>query len=234
MSWKSLGISARGRTINVGFDLDRNYRNTREIIELARHFASPSTNDEDDGMLCLPVDPAKARRSIGMNPVLIDAKTRSLECRRVCRIVEKLLRGRWLEHDLPSPLVGKDIGILYPMIPAQSKNLFRQFLDDLRKLDSVVWLTSQGNEDLRARVNDPGIKVQTIHSAKGLEYRAVIIMWADMLPRDFHGHDDEEESCVMYVALTRERDLLAITYTGEGSDFTKKIHRSRAVLLRSG
>jgi hypothetical protein len=222
VSWRSLGIRARGRTINAGFDLDKNYRNTREIVELARHFASPSTSDEDDGMLCLAVDPGKARRSLGIRPVLFNATTRSLECSRACALVEGLLKGRWLDQDLPSPLVGKDIGVLYPMIPGQSENQFRCFLDDLRKLDKkLVWLTSSEGEDLRTRVNEPGIKVQTIHSAKGLEYRAVIIIWADMLPRTFHGHTESEERRVMYVAMTRARDFLAITYSRGGVCFHK-------------
>jgi superfamily I DNA and RNA helicase len=50
VSWQSLGVRARGRTIHVGFDLDRNYRNTREIVELARQFASPPTGDDEEGM----------------------------------------------------------------------------------------------------------------------------------------------------------------------------------------
>ena len=168
-----------------------------------------------------------------MKPVLFETTTRSLECRRVCSLVEGLLNGRWLDHELPSPCVGKEIGILYPMIPGQSRNQFDHFLTALRELDVVTWLTSQHGEDLRTKVNEPGIKVQTIHSAKGLEYRAVIIMWADMLPRTFHGHEDADERPLMYVALTRSRDFLAITHSGE-SGFIDIIQQSGAVLRRSG
>ena len=38
VSWKSLGIKAAGRTIHQAFDLDRNYRNTREILKLAAFY----------------------------------------------------------------------------------------------------------------------------------------------------------------------------------------------------
>jgi superfamily I DNA/RNA helicase len=143
-----------------------------------------------------------------------------------------LLEGKWLEHALPKPLAGKEIGILYPMIPRQSQNEFNCFLEQLRELDSVVWLSRQDKKDSRAMVNEPGIKVQTIHSAKGLEYRAVIIMWADLLPRlFFDDHDEDEERRVMYVALTRSSDFLAITYS-RPSDFITEIRRSGTVLLR--
>ena len=42
VSWKSIGIKAQGRTIHQLFDLDRNYRNTREILQLASHFTVTS------------------------------------------------------------------------------------------------------------------------------------------------------------------------------------------------
>ena len=231
VSWQSLGIRARGRTVHVGFDLDRNYRNTRDIVELARQFAGPPSNDDEDGMFCMAVDPARARRSIGMKPVLFSEPFRSAECNRILGIVGGLLKGYWLEHALPKPLVGKEIGILYPMILGQKKNEFSVFLEHLRKLDRVVWLTRGRREDGRTMVNEPGIKVQTIHSAKGLEYRAVVIMWADLLPRSFfEDHDKEEERRLMYVALTCASDFLAITYS-EPSDFIDEIRRSGAVVL---
>jgi hypothetical protein len=231
VSWQGLGIRARGRTVHVGFDLDRNYRNTREIVQLARQFASPPAEDDEEGVFCLPVDPAKARRSIGMKPVLFKEKFRSAECSRVVKLVRGLLEGKWMQNILPKPLLDREIGILYPMIPGQSRNEFNGFLDRLRELAPVRWLVQDHGQDGRTMVNEPGIKVQTIHSAKGLEYRAVIIMWADLLPRlFFEDHDEAEERRLMYVALTRAVDFLAITYS-RPSNFIKEIHQSGAVLL---
>jgi hypothetical protein len=34
------GLNAVGRTINTRFDLDKNYRNTREIMKVAAEFVS--------------------------------------------------------------------------------------------------------------------------------------------------------------------------------------------------
>jgi hypothetical protein len=231
ISWRSLGIRASGRTVHLGFDLDRNYRNTREIVELARQFASPPTEDDEEGVFCLPVDPAKARRSIGMKPILFKERFRSAECNRVVKLVRGLLEGKWMDNVLPKPLLDREIGILYPMIPAQSRNEFNGFVDHLRELAPVRWLVQNRGEDGRTMVNEPGIKVQTIHSAKGLEYRAVIIMWADLLPRlFFEDHDEAEERRLMYVALTRAVDFLAITYS-RPSDFINEIRQSGSVLL---
>src|SRR5215475_7348292 len=60
------------------------------------------------------------------------------------------------------------------------------------------------------------IRVQTIHYAKGLQYRAVIFVWADLLPFT-QGHDVEQDRKLFYVALTRATELLAIVHSGHWS-----------------
>ena len=55
-TWVDAGIHARGRLINRKFDLDRNYRNTAEILRAARAFAGP-TESAMQGVLALPVEP---------------------------------------------------------------------------------------------------------------------------------------------------------------------------------
>ena len=48
VSWKKIGINAQGRTIHKKFDLDKNYRNSREILELAALFANKSDDEDED------------------------------------------------------------------------------------------------------------------------------------------------------------------------------------------
>jgi superfamily I DNA/RNA helicase len=232
ISWQSLGVRARGRTYHKSFDLDTNYRNTREIVALAKHFASTSTANEDEGIACVPVDPAKARRSIGIRPVLFQERFRSAECNRAIALVSNLMAGKFLEYDLPHPLKGHEIGILLPPIPEQQRNELNHFLANLEELGPVVYLTPPHGRDARGRVNEPGIKVQSIHSAKGLEYRAVIVLWADLLPRDYReDYDEESDRRLMYVALTRSTDFLAITHS-RPSAFIEVIRQSGAADLR--
>ena len=57
VSWKALGIKAVGRTIHQAFDLDRNYRNTREILRLAAHFTAKNVKNNEDSISIVPVDP---------------------------------------------------------------------------------------------------------------------------------------------------------------------------------
>ena len=44
------------------------------------------------------------------------------------------------------------------------------------------WLNSKEDPKARTRVLESGVKVQTIHASKGLQYRAVILLWAGDLP----------------------------------------------------
>lgn len=58
--------------------------------------------------------------------------------------------------------------------------------------------------------------LSTIHSAKGLEWRAVFVIWATEgrfpAPHSLAPEDLEEERRLLYVAVTRARDQLYITY----------------------
>jgi superfamily I DNA/RNA helicase len=69
-----------------------------------------------------------------------------------------------------------------------------------------------------------------MHSCKGLQWRAVLVLWADLLP---YGRDPEQrklERGLMYVAMTRAEDELVLTRSGY-SPFTSEIE---AALPRVG
>jgi ATP-dependent exoDNAse (exonuclease V) beta subunit len=67
----------------------------------------------------------------------------------------------------------------------------------------------------------PGVRLMTIHAAKGLEFPAVIVSAVDQLPSPIH--PDERRDCnLLYVALTRATNLLAVTWAGR-SRFTERI-----------
>ncbi|MFO7907217.1 MAG: 3'-5' exonuclease [Planctomycetota bacterium] len=214
VSWESLGIQARGRTISTRFDLHRNYRNSHEILTLARHFAASPTTDTEDGMLCVPVDPELAVRKTGIKPVAVRASSRQEECDRIVSVIADLRQGRFFGHTLPEPVAEERIGILYPRMHPRYREHFDQLYDRLRRQHTVCWLNR--DREARTRVNAPGIKIQTIHSAKGLQYQAVILMWAELLfPPNLPDDDEETYRRLLYVALTRAEDYLAITSCGQ-------------------
>jgi superfamily I DNA/RNA helicase len=63
-----------------------------------------------------------------------------------------------------------------------------------------------------------------------LQYRAVIVLWADRLPRSFPDLDPAEDPKLMYVALTRPEDYLFITHSGPSS-FIDRIRQSGKVAV---
>ncbi|MFW6170285.1 MAG: 3'-5' exonuclease [Planctomycetota bacterium] len=214
VSWESLGIQARGRTISKGFDLHRNYRNSREILTLAQHFAASPTSDAEDGMLCVPVDPELAVHKTGIKPVAIQASSRQEECKRIVDLVADLRHGRFFGHVLPQPVPEERIGILYPRMHPRYREHFDRLYSTLHRQYTVCWLNR--DRDARKQVNAPGIKIQTIHSAKGLQYQAVILMWAELLfPPNLPDDDEETYRRLLYVALTRAEDYLTITSCGQ-------------------
>jgi len=61
------------------------------------------------------------------------------------------------------------------------------------------------------------LTLSTIHSAKGLEWHSVFVIWAaeGKFPSSYNVHDDdeiEEERRLMYVATTRPKEQLYLTY----------------------
>jgi len=101
-------------------------------------------------------------------------------------------------------------------------------------LSAIALEPPQGTQDLSTggpQEEDDALILSTVHSAKGKEWDAVFVIWAVdgwfPMARAL-GDDDEleEERRLMYVAMTRARDHLAVTYplnaysTRRGSDYT--------------
>ena len=235
ISWSDIGVQARGRTIYKKFDLDRNYRNSREIVDLAAQFALRSetqNSEEENGIVSILVDPNKCQRPTGIKPFLIKSNTRYEENNRVLKVVKDLLDGRWFGQPI-EPLDPRtdpqSIGILYPFKNKQDNGVFSELLKSLEDLCPVTWINQ--DRESRKRISEPGIKVQTIHSAKGLQYRAVILLWADHLPMPFGDTDEETGRRLFYVALTRAEDYLAISASSSASSkFLNEIDRSEKVM----
>ena len=208
VSWKSIGIKAKGRTIHQAYDLDRNYRNTEGILKLASHFTSENIKNNEDTICIVPVDPAHAMRK-GPLPMLYKCKSHTDECRKILHIVKRLVNGEAILNDEPFPVLPHEIGILYHGILKKEKDLFNEFIAELSKTCPVTWLNNP-ETDSRTRIFEQSLKVQTVHSSKGLQYRVIILMWADMFePHKPEDHDTEQR--LLYVALTRASELLIVT-----------------------
>ncbi len=207
ITWKSLGIKASGRSMHRALDLDKNYRNTYEILTLASHFALNESHHTDDSFGIIPVNPAQARRH-GSKPYLIRCTDHSDECEHIVQIVKDLLKGQLPDGTMGSAFKPEEIGIIYRRSSAKDKELLMGLREEISQFSPVLWLSE--NYSTRSQVLEPGVKIQTVDSAKGLQYRAVIILWPDLF-RPFNHNDESLEKRRFYVALTRAEDLVILT-----------------------
>jgi DNA helicase-2/ATP-dependent DNA helicase PcrA len=76
-------------------------------------------------------------------------------------------------------------------------------------LSEVTLLNDLSGEDAVAGPPDEMVTLSTVHQAKGIEWRAVFIIWlAEGRFPSFRMDDEEEERRLFYVAVTRARDRL--------------------------
>jgi DNA helicase-2/ATP-dependent DNA helicase PcrA len=105
-----------------------------------------------------------------------------------------------------------------------------EFLSELALLSTERYGAPQplsGEDVVMGDDEDELLTLTSVHQAKGLEWRAVFILWAadGKFPsprslRDAEG--EEEERRLWYVAVTRARDQLHITYPQVVTDYTKQ------------
>lgn len=218
VNWSKLGIKAKGRTKYLRI----NYRNTKKILELATRFSNHvnSTQDDDNGASIIPVDVSTARREGDFSPIFIECQTRKEEISTVVNQIRDLLKNKTWQGSEILGIEASNIGIFYRHCVAKDKPLINDLIAQLNHFTKAIWLNESSAS--RERVAEPGVKIQTIHSAKGLQYAAVFVLWADLFPAPFPDTDETQESNLFYVALTRAEEYLMIT-SSRHSSFTDAI-----------
>lgn len=194
-TFSSVGIKARGRTTILKY----NYRNTREILEVAKNFAQNilhKKNDLKNEDRVSIIEP-QSKGEWGALPILIKRRNRYQECEY---IAETLIAHF---HD---GIPWHEMCVIYRS---------NYFLDDLKDICSERGIPINDSDELDS------INLLTIHSSKGLEFTLVCILAVGEFPTQETTYDDE--ICLMYVAMTRAIKLLVMTYS-QDSPFVEKIY----------
>lgn len=195
ISWRNAGFNV---TKNEIWKFDLNYRNSKEIADLAIAISKqPFFKQNTD--LVTPKDPVAS----GPQPVLVEFQDENTELKWIVRNAAKLSERQ-------------TVAILM-------RN--RRSLKKLRVLLGEEAVSPQELDGhLKTWDDKPGVSIGTYHSAKGLEFDAVLLPFCnnDRLPDQdkITALEDRnealaEESKLIYVAVTRARRLLAMSYTGE-------------------
>jgi hypothetical protein len=195
-NFASVGIEARGRTSILRL----NYRNTAEVLALAVHCAhelleaGSTVRGEDEPQL---VPPASAGRR-GPLPVLLRARHAQEEAAWLAeRIVQAQRDGVALN----------DLAVL-----CRTRTQMTPIERALRQHGVAV--QSMGAQAFRRfDWGEPSVKLLTLHSAKGLEFRCVFVAGLQAMPvRD---EALEAATRLLYVAMTRATHELVLSAHGD-------------------
>ena len=200
------GIQVRGRSRR----LTRNYRTTRQNLDVAFGILDPGTYEDMEGQ-------AEEHHYVsprsGPEPLLLHASDRADELSKAAELLTV-----WLEQDRDSEdSAPESIAIL---------------VRDRYQRDAVVNGLAQHGIEVRAVDREAAGRgrpvVMTMHRAKGLEFRKVLLfdVSKNAIPRplrdqQYSDADSDDallrERSLLYVAATRARDQLAISWSGEAS-----------------
>jgi superfamily I DNA/RNA helicase len=204
-SLRSLGIDVRGRS----HILRINYRTTEQIRRSADALLGNEADDMDAG-----TERRNRTRSLLSGPEPILSGYHQWD-------EEKVGAADKVENWLQSGLVAEDVA-LFARTNQLAEDLERQLSD--RGLQ-VLRLTRE------SRLTEPGVRIGSMHRAKGLEFKAVLVAGAGAghlpHPASLRSVDDptdredviEQERRLLYVAMTRARDELVVSWSGRPSEF---------------
>ena len=216
-SFTSVGIQARGRTSVLRL----NYRNTAEVLGLALRFArgllpergrdrEAGRDDEDDRVT--GVAPSSSGRR-GPRPVLIRARSEHEEAELLAaRIADAVVAG--------TPL--GEIAVL-----CRTRAQMAPIAEALARRG--LPLQSMGSAGFQHfDWSQAGIRLVTLHSAKGLEFAHVHVAGLQRLP--WRDETLEDAVRLVYVAMTRATQSLVLSCCGP----SPVVERLQAALLEQG
>lgn len=209
-SWQSLGVDICGRSQTLRV----NYRTSHQIRRRADRLLQAELADVDGNV--------ESRRGTvsalnGPEPSLVVADTHESETRAV---------ADWLKQQIADGLQPQAIGVIV-----------RSETELPRARDAAVAAGLRAAELDANSAEMPGaVALCTMHAAKGLEFRAVVVMACDdeivPLQARIEAVSDESdleevyntERHLLYVACTRARDHLFVTGVEPGSEFLADLH----------
>ena len=210
-SWKALGVDVRGRSSTMRI----NYRTSHQIRTQADRLLGPDVSDVDGNK--------EDRRGTistfnGPQPEIMVLKTPQEEIKVV---------SQWLVERTKDGIVPHEIGVFVRSAAE---------LDRARATVEGAMLPYKTLDD-NVETTSGKVSISTMHLAKGLEFRTVVVMACDdeIIPlqeRIETVADDADleevyntERQLLYVACTRARDHLLVTGVEPASEFLDDLRK---------
>ena len=205
VSMAAVGINVRGRSHR----LTVSYRSTQEILSWAVRVLGTAPVEGFDGVRSHLADYASPLH--GRSPIVASYPTEEAEAAGLVRMV-----SQWLAAEVEPGTIA---------VAARTDALVKE---------AGATLEAEGIGTC-GLAQEGGVRVGTMHSMKGLEFRCVAVVGvsAEHLPRESrvtdvsedpvaHSHDMQRERNLLFVACTRARDTLYVSYAGTPSPFLPK------------
>lgn len=206
----AFGVVVRGRSAKLRI----NYRTTYEILRWSLGVLEGTKFDDLDGS----GDDLRGYRSTMHGPQPVVAGYESAQAER--RALVEGVRA-WLAMGVPASAVG--VAARTAAEAERAADALRASGLPTRELASAILPTHPPSE---------AVSIGTMHGMKGLEFRCLAVVAAHdgLLPHPSaltpidedplqHAHDLARERCLLFVASTRARDALRVTWYGAPSPF---------------
>lgn len=212
-SWKSLGVDIRGRSRTLRV----NYRTSHQIRAQADRLLGPGVTDVDGN-----TQDRSETVSVfnGPPPIILSLKEESAEIKAV---------GSWISERAKSGVLPHEFGV---------------FVRSAAQLARAQMAVKEGGLafkvlDEHVETSSGYVSISTMHLAKGLEFRAVVVMACDdeVIPLqeriEMVGDDADLEEVydterhLLYVACTRARDQLLVTSVEPASEFLDDMRQDK-------
>jgi hypothetical protein len=213
VSLREVGINIAGRSSRLNI----NYRTTAEIIGWSLGLVRGEPIDDMEGGL----DSIAGCKSYvhGQPPALDGHPTAEAEAKFIATAVKG-----WIDSGIAPPEIG---------IAVRAKWLTSKIEHALKAAGIVSIDLAKASDD------DNAVRVGTMHRMKGLEFRCMCVagVSAKLVPaanaitsieddKQTHQQDLERERCLLFVACTRAREELLVTWHGEPSPFLTALEKN--------
>lgn len=205
VSMAAVGINVRGRSHRLAVS----YRSTQEILSWAIRVLGTAPVEGFDGVRSHLTDYTSPLH--GRTPAVHTHTSEQEELEALVQVV-----SGWLTSDVEPGTIA---------VAARTEALVKEVRSSL----AAAGIATCGLAE------DSGVRVGTMHSMKGLEFRCVAVVGvsADHVPlmsrvtdvaedSVAHAHDLQRERNLLFVACTRARDTLYVSHSGAPSPFLPK------------